>query len=288
MIKSVEIKVSLAPQMSSHSVLDAEPDGRIRWFQKKYPLRTEREQYRRTSGIHYEGCIYYYWYEYLKLSTKYKTACENNGKGMRRIYQNFGNVFEMNFWEWWETKDDYGHDRGARLFGDSVLNKMESFISLDEAESYRKLVETGKYKLLAVPIEATKDEIQRSFSLLLKGLKVETEKRKSNALYQIFNAQVTAKALRKSLDAWRYLHVDGHSKQVIGAILSDRGSEKLVGELKKPLGQRSENHRSRFAGGDSTYFNLVAYRALLKAKANIKAVELGIFPVRRMDELVDL
>lgn len=159
------------PHISPHSVLDAEPDGRIRWFQKKYPLRTKKEERDRKNGAYYENCIYYYWFEYLKLSEKYRKACDNDGKGMLRIYENFGNVFEMSFWDWWESKDEHGHDRGPRLFGDKLLNKMESFISIDEVESYKELVEKGEYKLLAIPVDATKYEILCSVGLLLNGLR---------------------------------------------------------------------------------------------------------------------
>jgi hypothetical protein len=51
---------------------------------------------------------YYLWFEYLKRSEKYKTACANNGKGMKKLYKDFGNVFEYEgvegFWRWWRER----------------------------------------------------------------------------------------------------------------------------------------------------------------------------------------
>ena len=56
-----------------------------------------------VSGVATTDSIYYLWFEYLKRSEKYKTACANNGKGMKRLYADFGDVFAYEgiegFWD---------------------------------------------------------------------------------------------------------------------------------------------------------------------------------------------
>ena len=34
-------------------------------------------------GVPITDSVYYYWFEYLKLSEEYKKACANNGKGIK-------------------------------------------------------------------------------------------------------------------------------------------------------------------------------------------------------------
>ena len=47
-----------------------------------------------VKGVPTTDSIYYLWFEYLKRNNDYKTACANNGKGMTKIYKDFGNIFE--------------------------------------------------------------------------------------------------------------------------------------------------------------------------------------------------
>ena len=63
---------------------------------------------RRVKGTWTTDSIYYLWFEYLKRSEKYRTACANNGKGMKKLYKDFGNVLEYEgvegFWRWWRER----------------------------------------------------------------------------------------------------------------------------------------------------------------------------------------
>ena len=73
--------------------------GRLVWVDKKKG---------RLKGVGTTQSIYYLWFEYLKRSEKYKTACANNGKGMKKLYKDFGNVLEYEgvegFWRWWRER----------------------------------------------------------------------------------------------------------------------------------------------------------------------------------------
>ena len=82
-----------------------------------------------VKGVPTTDSIYYLWFEYLKRSEKYKTACANNGKGMKKLYKDFGNVFEYEgvegFWSWW-------NERGQYLFGIEATQEIVEFDSADE------------------------------------------------------------------------------------------------------------------------------------------------------------
>ena len=62
-----------------------------------------------------EDCIYYLWFEYLRRSSKYFAACKNGGKGMEELYADFGDVFKDTFDEWFSDEIS-GVVRGEYLF----------------------------------------------------------------------------------------------------------------------------------------------------------------------------
>lgn len=48
---------------------------------------------------------YYWWYMFLKLNEGYRKACADNGQGdYAAIYEDFGNVHQINFKDWWKEK----------------------------------------------------------------------------------------------------------------------------------------------------------------------------------------
>lgn len=261
----------------------------IRWFQKPYPLRHPRSQKeriegRKSRGVFYKNSIYYYWFEFLRLSAKYRRACSLNGKGMSKLYNDFGDVYKIDFMNWWETKDNKGRDRGALLFGDSQLSRMENFVSLQELEELKPGIKNGGYKLVAIPTSATKREISRAFTFLLRDLEVSSTERESNAKYRICNPKITVNSLRDALKAWRYKNELGYTNIVIGAILSNK-SKMEINRLKANMGRRSPNGQKLLDPDLANSYNVKAIRALRRAEANIQGVEQGIFPVSNLEEL---
>jgi hypothetical protein len=77
----------------------------------------------KLKGVRYYDSIYYWWFQYLRCSERYQSACEHGGKGMRRIYDDFGAIFAFEdtprgFWQWWnEDVIGEGCVRGEYLFG---------------------------------------------------------------------------------------------------------------------------------------------------------------------------
>lgn len=51
----------------------------------------------------YKCSVYYYWWRYLRLSTDYRRTCEQGGFGAcSRLFDDFGDLYQMGFPEWWE------------------------------------------------------------------------------------------------------------------------------------------------------------------------------------------
>ena len=101
----------------------------------------------RLKGVGTTQSIYYLWFEYLKRSEKYKKACANNGKGMKAIYKDFGNIFQYKtdamgytdvndfYYKWWEK-------RGAELFGiQDTENELREFASYEDVVSLKSDIE---------------------------------------------------------------------------------------------------------------------------------------------------
>ncbi len=47
---------------------------------------------------------YYWWFMFLRLNAAYKATCDSNGAGdCAELYKDFGNIYAVNFKEWWKT-----------------------------------------------------------------------------------------------------------------------------------------------------------------------------------------
>ena len=247
-------------------------------------------------------CIYYWWFEYLKRSDKYKSACANGGKGMQKLYNDFGNIYEVEFWDWWKEK-------GVYLFGERRAAEIDEFITLEDAIDLRQEIEEGKYVLVAIPTNLKKTSIQKQLGMLLKELEVKPAY-SSKAKYPLTKTKVDANSLSDCLYAYE-LKLSGKSNVEIGAMLSKSATEleefkrdaRAKGKdvdykvLRKYLNNNSldtdldeydrqnEEGASVFfkVGKDRTasknYLNVKASRMIKKALANIAAVEKGNFPV---------
>lgn len=165
-----------------------------------------------VTGVGITSSIYYWWYEYLRLSKLYQKLCgrdvELTGEDAARypvwkreqgdrIYEDFGDIFAYDalhdspvrrFWAWWRDEN-----RGGRLFGVVALGG--DWVKAGEVAS---LMSDETVKLFAVETTLKKTEIRRRFNLLLKTLEVSPVERKPK--YPIANAKVDVPSLRK---CWR-------------------------------------------------------------------------------------
>ena len=162
-----------------------------------------------VSGTHITSSIYYWWYEYLRLSALYQKKC---GKRVelseadaerysawdkeygRRLYEDFGDIFAYDtvchtpvqrFWEWWRDGN-----RGGQLFG--VAAAGANWVTSEDIDS---LMADKTVKLFAVETTLRKTEIRRRFNALLKSLDVSPVERAPR--YQLANPKVDVPGLRK-------------------------------------------------------------------------------------------
>ena len=147
---------------------------------------------RRVKGTWTTDSIYYLWFEYLKRSEKYRTACANNGKGMKKLYKDFGNVFEYEgvegFWGWW-------NERGQYLFGIESKQEIVEFDNADEVVGY------DDYKLIAIPTNLTKTTIKKRLNKLIAEMEVNPTAEQT-ANYSIAQTKVDVESLKSCLMAF--------------------------------------------------------------------------------------
>ena len=143
-------------------------------------------------GVPTTDSIYYLWFEYLKRSDKYKKACANNGKGMKKLYKDFGNVFEYGgiegFWSWW-------NERGQYLFGIEGKQEIVEFDNADEVVGYED------YKLIAIPKNITATTIKKRLNKLVDDMELNPTAEQT-AKYSIAQTKVDVESLETCLMAY--------------------------------------------------------------------------------------
>jgi hypothetical protein len=79
-------------------------------FAYAWPLKSwpEPEKFRVTPPFQkaapWQCSVYYYWWEYLRRHDGYRRTCDTGGKGKyAKLYEDFGNVHEGEFWPWWRS-----------------------------------------------------------------------------------------------------------------------------------------------------------------------------------------
>ena len=157
--------------------------GRLVWVDKKKG---------RLKGVGTTQSIYYLWFEYLKRSEKYKKACANNGKGMKKIYNDFGDIFQYKtdamgytdvndfYFKWWEK-------RGAELFGiQDTENELREFASYEDVVSLKSDIED--YEILLLPKVMPKTEMRKRVGKLITSIKEDADRGK--AKYEVVSVYV--------------------------------------------------------------------------------------------------
>jgi hypothetical protein len=78
----------------------------------------------------FKNTVYYYWYEFLKRNNEYRDCCIQGGSGaMAGLYEDFGNVLELDFKTWWQE-----NDRGARLFAEAPIGSVRQIRTAEDLD----------------------------------------------------------------------------------------------------------------------------------------------------------
>ena len=179
-----------------------------------------------TNFVSREESIYFMWFEYLKRSKKYETACQNNGVGMEQLFADFGNVYECEFVDWWA-------ERGSDLFAEREIERNVGFLDMDEVLDRKSAIESGELKLIAIPTNLKKTEIRSKLADLVKELEVNPDSQ-STALYPLTNSRIDPQSLAKCLLAYD-LKQEGKTNLFIGGYIQfvdeSLGEECLIEKL---------------------------------------------------------
>jgi hypothetical protein len=85
-----------------------------RQFSAPHPLWKKSKT---EKGVSWDESPYYFWWRFLRLNRDYEETCRNGGRGpCSKLYEDFGDVFETDFKEWFQKGD-----RGSRLFAEPKL-----------------------------------------------------------------------------------------------------------------------------------------------------------------------
>ena len=173
-------------------------------------------------GVGTTQSIYYLWFEYLKRSEKYKKACANNGKGMKKIYDDFGDIFKLKtdangytdaedfYRNWWE-KDN----RGARLFGIRAIDELKEFASVEDVLSLQNDIDD--YEIVVLPKNLPKTIMRKRVGELITALQSKDVDR-GKARYPIVSERVDVESLYDCLDVYdvmatkEYTAVEAYAK----------------------------------------------------------------------------
>jgi hypothetical protein len=122
---------------------------------------------------------YYWWFMFLKLNADYQATCNANGIGKcSALYEDFGDIYKVNFKEWWTDK--------AHLFSEPKKSyRMMIAKNIDEIAPF----DSKEVINLVVPLNWAQRSLRKSFTQLVLS-KVEKGKRgvsvvESNATYSL-------------------------------------------------------------------------------------------------------
>ena len=290
-------------------------------FPKPYPKTTQNRYKKRQLnyigvGIEKEKSLYYYWFQCLRRSKKYRKACANNGKGMKSLYNDFGDVFSIGFWDWWFECDKHGTERGLRLFARWQDDPVRI---IDKGHSKEKLIPPNEDNRFIVSISngASKTEIFKELGRVLSSRNKSIAKQFGDKppKYSPHSLKVDVPSLTKSLKAYD-MKASGRSLVAIGAIaqgMNDVRDKEFIdnyefdyrkmGRFKDSDGikqqdifgkkikdnyggmsdirtrKRPDSLHNFYDRDKKVYLISHAHRLIEKAKANIEGVERGIFPL---------
>lgn len=212
----------------------------------------------------YRNSVYYYWWEFLRRSDRYRKVCSKSGRGsLAALYKDFGDVFNVDFKTWWTTGD-----RGANLFAE-IADQDLTFGLVEDPQ-----LSTDSVLIVRVPLALPKRFLQGEFYKLLtkhhKGKRGRRTNAVSTAMYPVCG-HVDIFSLDRCLKVFD-LKTENPKMPLweVGNSLKVMQRESLItpGEW-HPVAVSKKN-----------ILSTVTDRYFRRAKRLIAAVERGEFPIR--------
>jgi len=184
-------------------------------FIYKHPLFGKRTK--TQSGIRFDRSVYYLWFAYLRRNEKYKAYCETKKgtKTIARLYNDFGDIYSVEFKMWWR-------ETGRYLFCETTdLERVEEITSKQEYEEYQ----AEDVLTLAIPINKNvawlRQQISNKISLKREEYGAGSRQTASTSIYPLHTTP-DIPSLIKALRVWDE-YTDGNQQR------------KLKGERKRSL-----------------------------------------------------
>jgi len=132
------------------------------------PLKHENKGKRRRVQPPYKDAprmhcsVYYYWWQYLRRHSGYRSVCERGGKGrMACLFRDFGDVHATDFWTWWRSHAELFAEPRPRVVSvfDADERKDDTLIVVVPLENKASLSVRQFKKLLEAHVKAKKRAI---------------------------------------------------------------------------------------------------------------------------------
>lgn len=181
-------------------------------FPHKHPLFKKKDT---NKGVYFENSIYFFWFEFLKRNKKFIEICKSKGKISKKIYEDFGDIRNKHFKEWWNEK--YGNTiRGIYLFA-----YQNPFSDVEEIDYLNKInaLNLRDYTLLAIP-----KNIEKNYALKrVRALINKENKRFANkARYEFKSKTFKTKSLKNYLNFLKLKEEGNKNWQAVALIFNKK------------------------------------------------------------------
>jgi len=137
------------------------------------------------------------WYRCLRLSEEYQHCCKNNGKGrLKPIYDDFGDVVDMSFAQWWQQNGRY------------LFAERKSIPVVQSYKHHRDLETIGRLRdkiVIEVPLTLRKSTVVRQINKILKAAYEGREvvpREQSTARRKLAKSKLRKETIDKMLDVY--------------------------------------------------------------------------------------
>lgn len=188
---------------------------------------------------------------------------------MKKLYEDFGDVFNTPFKKWWKEELADGTPRGMHLFAESALTLPKTFATLEDIETNKEAIKAGDALVILLPSHQTRTDMVRLTKNILK------EYGKGSLSSKTFNTSIaryklsrpTKNSTRNLRDGLRALDMreQGHTYREIGQISK--------WEMQYDKVWSGEEITWRDVKSSEMTCHVHATRLYKRAKANIEAVE---------------
>ena len=207
--------------------------------------------------------LYRCWFDFLKLNEDYATCCENQGAGgsLARLYEDFGDIFNTTFGDWYETRAE-------------TLFKPHRFLfdRVDTNEAYRAYSSDEDHAVvLAINLDAPRELLVEEFPRFLAQIKAPKRGRRkrefSGARYPLRNGP--------SANTLKTIYA------VYNAYLKENrvGNEPQLWKIGQQLLAAERDRTRKLALDERHNYDVRVRRYIDQAKALIRNAALNLFPI---------